>query len=505
MKLSYLIKSCTPVWLRTIEPATDPKADPEILSIHANAGTVKPGGLFIAIKGFKADGHDFIEQAIENGAVAVVTHKHIHSKIPTIEVKDTRKAMAAIAATFYGTPSEKIVLTGITGTNGKTTTAWLLESILKHAGHVTGVIGTVNWRYNDKTFDNPVTTPESIDLQQILATMQKNGVTHVVMEVSSHAIDLFRIRECAFDAAVFTNLTQDHLDYHKTMNAYFNCKKKLFTKFLTRGPKASRATAIINIDDDRGKTLHNSINYRSLTTSVTAGADIFSSNIEDTISGITGNLHIAERTIAFSSHLTGAFNLENILSAAGAAHALGVPLETIREGINACKDVPGRLERIDNSGDRHIFVDYAHSPNALESILRTLKARAPERLITVFGCGGDRDTTKRPIMGEIASKYSDTLIITSDNPRTEPPETIIEGILKGVKENTFSQVVVEPDRKIALETAVKLSRPGDIVVAAGKGHETYQVTNTGTIDFDDREVLRQAVTTCGFSAEVSRG
>ena len=498
MKLSYLIKACTPVWLRSIEPATNPKADPDILSIHSDAGKVRPGGLFIAIKGFKADGHDFIEQAIENGAAAVITQKHLHCPVASVEVKDTRKAMASIAATFYGNPSEDISLTGITGTNGKTTTAWLLESILKHAGHITGVIGTVNWRYKDKIFDAPVTTPESIDLQHILSVMKQNGVTHVIMEVSSHAIDLNRIRECAFDAGIFTNLTQDHLDYHKTMSAYFKCKKIFFTKFLMHSSKAGHAAAIINIDDEKGKKIQKALKCPILTTSKAAGSDIFSTDIKDDISGIQGILHIAGTPMKFSSSLTGTFNLENILSAAGGAHALNVTPEAIIKGINACKGVPGRLERIENSWGHHIFVDYAHTPNALESILKNLKSRAPKRLISVFGCGGDRDRSKRPVMGEIGAKYSDTAIITSDNPRTEEPMAIIQDILKGVPGSTPAKIIVEPDRKAALEKAVELSRPGDIVVAAGKGHETYQVTNAGTIEFDDRVILRRAMTNMGF-------
>lgn len=602
MKLSYLIKSCTPVWMRIIEPqSSDPmceNSDPDITSIHANASEVKPGGLFIAIKGFKADGHSYIGQAVANGAVAIVTHKKIEktefselclshnviSKPVLIEVPDTRKAMSSIAARFYGNPSDSMVVVGVTGTNGKTTTAFLIESIFNACGYQTGVIGTVNFRYARKIFDNPVTTPESIDLQRILRQMKDAGVSHVVMEASSHAIDLHRVRDCSFDVGVFTNLTQDHLDYHKTMSAYFSCKKKFFTKQLRRGVKADKSAAVININNSYGQTLVDEICTKSILNKnriniVTTEAfdnqtnkininipHIFSSGIKDDISGLRGNIHILSQStdfssaegittekatgnIAFESKLTGKFNLENILCAVGAANALGIPTQIIKRGIESCIGVPGRLERVENSSERYVFVDYAHTPDALESILQTLKLRAPARLISVFGCGGDRDRSKRPIMGQIACHYSDITIITSDNPRTEDPYVIIDEILNGIKnanayevklckessaghseceypehfgkkfieanmhqesalnkiskdsDNSKKKIVVEPDRAMALENAVIISNPGDIIVAAGKGHETYQITAQGKIDFDDRVILRASLAKHGFATE----
>lgn len=581
MKLSYLIKNCSPFWTRIIEPVlhhdTDNhfhnekshvSHDPEITSVHANAGEVKPGGLFIAIKGFKSDGHDYINQAMDNGAAAILTmfskahpdvfgdraNNLLHPPV-VVEVRDSRKAMSSIAARFYGNPSEAMVSIGITGTNGKTTTSFLIESILNRAGYNTGVIGTINYRYANQTFENPVTTPESIDLHIILAKMRDAGVTHVVMEVSSHAIDLHRVRDCAFDVGIFTNLTQDHLDYHKTMAAYFGCKKKFFTKQLKRGKKGETSVAIINIHDPYGQIIATELgSSRAITTAIgetskssiaiitnTTAADlennekaifpdsatipnIFTSNIIDDISGLTGDIHIkkstsssnqtqsnptikfkqteSEITIKFRSRLTGQFNLENILSAVGATYALGVSPEIIVNGIESCDGVPGRLERIENSCDRYVFVDYAHTPDALESILKTLKMRAPARLISVFGCGGDRDRTKRPIMGEIAYRYSDIAIVTSDNPRSENPDTIISEILEGMSGDDLkevnSRIIVEPDRAKALETAVRISRPDDIIVAAGKGHETYQITANGKIDFDDRVILKQALINCLF-------
>ncbi|SLM30692.1 putative UDP-N-acetylmuramoyl-tripeptide--D-alanyl-D-alanine ligase [Desulfamplus magnetovallimortis] len=589
MKLSYLIKECTPVWTRSIDPASDPDTDPEITSIHASAQDVIKGGLFIAIKGFQHDGHDYIDRAVANGASAIITDTKrdiqltikdpLATKYPVVaQVKDTRKAMSSIASRFYGNPSGSMVLTGITGTNGKTTTAWLLENIFNEAGFETGVIGTLNYRYKGQTFDNPVTTPESIDLHRILSDMKNQGVTHVIMEVSSHAIDLHRVRECAFDVAIFTNLTRDHLDYHKNMGAYFACKKRLFTKLLKRGGKNGKS--VINIEDDYGKELSsllpadsttvtclkadnhlcatlNGLNTKnhlctearqhkrdnfsgkkeptatpsmvsatpsmvSATSSMVSATPsmVSASDIEDDIKGLKGNIHIDRCSFSFSSNLAGDFNLENILCAAGAAHALGVDTNFIKSGIESCHGVPGRLERVENRGNRHIFVDYAHTPDALESILKTLKMRAPARLITICGCGGDRDRTKRPIMGEIAARYSDILIVTSDNPRTEDPDSIIADIMDGVnkvtpsikkstaetstlsenksigEDKTYSakELIIEPDRQKALEMSVALSKPGDIIIAAGKGHETYQIIKSGKIDFDDRLILRQAAT-----------
>ncbi len=488
---------------------TDARSDPEISSIHCNSRYVKPGGLFIAVKGFKTDGHDYIDDAFERGASAVISEKRIQGNPKVIEVKDSRKAMAAIAARFYGNPSEKICLTGITGTNGKTTTAWILESIFNAAKIYSGVIGTVNMRYGGKTFDASVTTPESIDLQKVLFKMKNAGVTHVVMEVSSHGIDLNRIAGCSFDVGVFTNLTQDHLDYHKTMAKYFSCKKRFFTKFLSKGPKAATALAVINIDSEYGRKIAASVTVKLITTSTDKNteSDIKSFDVKEDINGMQGKIRLNEKDFSFKSGLTGHFNLENILSAAGVAYGLGIAPEIIIRGIEKCSSVPGRLERVDNSVKRAVFVDYAHTPDALENILETLKKMAPARLISVFGCGGDRDRKKRPLMGEIAVKYSDFAIVTSDNPRSEEPMSIIEDILKGMKASDIVEYsaaeiksgfkdkgyFVNPDRKTAIETALAVSRENDIIVVAGKGHETYQVLNTGTIDFDDRKVLKNAL------------
>jgi UDP-N-acetylmuramyl-tripeptide synthetase len=500
MKLSYLVKDIIiPMDKRGISNSKL-DIDPEITSIHSKAQEVKPGGLFIAIKGFVKDGHDYIDEAFKNKVVAVVVQKRTGENLNIIQVKDTRKAMACIADRFFLNPTEKITLIGITGTNGKTTTAWLLESILKSAGHNVGVIGTINIRYNDKIFDAPVTTPESIDLQKIFYDMANSGVTHVIMEVSSHAVDLHRVDCCKFDIGIFTNFTQDHLDYHKTMNEYWKCKKLFFTKILNAKNKKGSPTAVLNIDDEKGRELSDLLSNKDiniLKVGIDKNTDLICKKIKNDILGIKVTLFKDDNRIDIHSSLIGDFNLENIMSAVGAAHALGISFEHIKIGIEACKNIPGRLERIENNINRYMFVDYAHTPDALESILKTLKPLKTvkdSKLITLFGCGGDRDPLKRKIMGKIAAQYSDLIIVTSDNPRSEDPEKIIEDILQGINiENTKKELIVQANREKALRAAVKLSNSGDIIVAAGKGHETYQILKQGKIDFDDRIILKEAV------------
>ncbi len=525
MKLSTLIKGCD---LRkgfelinetgSILGSWD-KID--ITSINSRAQEVEPGGLFLAVKGYSADGHDYIDQAIANGAIAVIAQTDPNKGKPgkkdlgydnLILVEDSRKATAIVAANFYGRPSKDLTLVGITGTNGKTTTTWILESIFNSCGFNSGVIGTVNIRYNGKSFDNPITTPDAIELQKILFKMKQAKVTHVIMEVSSHGLDQGRVEACEFDAGVYTNLTQDHLDYHGTMDEYFQCKKRFFTDFL--GPKSQTglAPAVINMEDDKGKSLAKSISYKKFLVShrvsdlAGQAADVFALDITDDINGLSGTISLAGKQFALKTSLTGTFNLENILCAAGAALAIGIDKEKIQQGIESLTHVPGRLEKIENRINRYLFVDYAHTPDALESILATLAQRAPARVITIFGCGGDRDRTKREPMGKIACKYSDVAIVTSDNPRQESPEAIVNQIIEGLQVDGVCELdratladnpekkgyFKEVNRKKALEIAVMISRPSDIIVAAGKGHETYQITNSGTIHFDDTEELVRA-------------
>ncbi len=501
MKLSELIKACPGVhrYMCTISDGNDP----DICLVCSHSASIKPGALFIAIKGFNADGHNYIKQAFNNGAAAVIAEKNPDRLDNVIIVENSRLAGAAVADRFYGSPSRDLVLVGITGTNGKTTTSFILESIFMACGFSTGVIGTVNIRYNAKVYDNPVTTPDAIDLQRTLHDMKNNGITHVIMEVSSHGLDLNRVDFCRFSAAVFTNLTQDHLDYHESLEEYFNCKKRLFTDFFTPDTKG-RCPVIINTDDPYGIKLAEQLPYRCTCVSTRDDSCICAISFKDTIGGLKADISLNDTVISIASPLTGRFNLENILCAAAAAHALGTDPEKIKTGIENCSMIPGRLEKIHNSIGRHMFVDYAHTPDALESILKTLRHGAPARIITVFGCGGDRDRSKRPLMGQITCRHSDIAIVTSDNPRTEAPEAIINDIIEGLEdfdrispetlaENPLEKgYMVEPDRSKAIEKAVFISKANDIVLIAGKGHETYQITGSATIHFDDREELEKA-------------
>lgn len=501
MKLSCLINACPKGKFPLLQAAMS--HDPDISSIASNSRDVRPGGLFIAVKGLVADGHDYIEQAFENGAAAVIAQTNPKQLDHVFLVENTRLSMAAIAAEFYGHPSKEMTLVGITGTNGKTTTTWLLESIFNACHFSTGVIGTINIRYKGQVFNNDVTTPDSIDLQKTLHGMKEAGVTHVIMEVSSHGLDLNRVDFCHFDVGVFTNLTQDHLDYHRTIDEYFECKKRFFTEFIA--PKGEKTTAaVLNIDDPRGEALLNELSCKTLAVSTKKHTPVFARDVTDTIHGLSGILHLDQDAFRLTSALTGRFNLENILCAAGAAFALNIGTEQIKKGLEDCRSIPGRLEKIDTPLDRFVFVDYAHTPDALASILITLEQRAPKRVITVFGCGGNRDRSKRPVMGQIACKHSDIAIVTSDNPRKEAPDAIVQDIIAGL--DAFTRLtdqgldaapstkgyLVEVDRKKALKKAIFISKPGDIIVAAGKGHETYQITNTGTIHFDDKEELQTA-------------
>lgn len=466
------------------------------------AQEVTPGGAFIAIKGFAADGHDYIDQALQRGASAVFCERVVPgSERFAIPVLDGRSAMAALAAEFYGHPSRRMTVVGITGTSGKTTVSYLIERILKTAGIPVGVIGTINYRYGGKIFDNPVTTPESLDLQRILAEMAGAGVTHVVMEISSHALDLNRVHCCGVDVALFTNLSQDHLDFHHSMERYWASKQRLFTHILPASAGRVDTRAVINIDDLRGSELADTLTLPMLTTGSRDGAAVRSGSTTVDAGGISAVVHTPDGEVTVRSALVGHHNLENILNAVGAAVALGVEKETIAAGIAALKKVPGRLERVDDPvGGRFVCVDYAHKPDALEKTLAAVKAVCRGRIISVFGCGGDRDQAKRPLMGEIAAKLSGLTVVTSDNPRTEPPDRIIEQIAAGVSRACDHRYlpgdlyggfdakgyVVVPDRREAIALGIRVSKPGDVVLIAGKGHEPYQIVGRKKFPFDDR-------------------
>lgn len=481
--------------------------DLEIRSVHYRSQLVGPGGLFVAIPGHAADGHAFIADAVARGAVAVVAERPVDIGVPCVRVADSRRALAQISAGFYQDPSTALRIIGITGTNGKTTTTYLVESMLIAAGGFPGVVGTINYRYAGKTFESPVTTPESLDLQRIMAEMRHSGTTHVAMEVSSHAIDLSRVEGCGFDVAVFTNLTQDHLDYHGTMEKYWACKQRLFTEYLEKGAKKDKAVAVINVGNVHGRELFSllqeSFPKRALISyAITGESQVHPVDFIQDGSGLQGQITTPAGSFSFHSALVGQYNLENILCATGIGIALALPLSAIRHGIQSLPNVPGRLEPVMNQTGRFIFVDYAHTPDALDNVLTALSAlKKGARLVCVFGCGGDRDRAKRPIMGKIAADHADVVVVTSDNPRTEAPEQIIGDIVAGIRQEKTPLLgmadlasgkkprgfVVVPDRKKAIRRGLMASGAGDILLIAGKGHETYQILGVKKIAFDDRE------------------
>jgi UDP-N-acetylmuramyl-tripeptide synthetase len=484
----------------------------QVSSIHYDSRTVTAGGLFVAIRGLATDGHRFVQDAVDRGAAALICETPVAAPVPVVQVTGSRRALAETAAAFYGRPSEALTVIAVTGTNGKTTVTYLIEGILRAAGLETGVIGTVNYRYKDRIFDNPVTTPESLDLQRIMARMRDAGVTHVVMEASSHALDLERVHACRLRLGVYTNITQDHLDYHRDMTAYQAAKALLFERYLTaeEGPGArnKQVRAVLNVDDTFGRRLYDRLPHTKLSCStVDSGADVRAVVTKADATGFTGRLVTPAGPIQLNSPLVGAYNLENILSAAGAAVALGIQPAAIAMGLKATHRIPGRLEAVPNTSGRQVYVDYAHTPDALDNVLRAVRPLTRGRIFCVFGCGGDRDAAKRPLMGEVAGRRSDIVLVTSDNPRSEDPAVIIDQILPGVVKalpraltaaeldegKALKGYLVEADRRRAIELAIRSAHSGDVVLIAGKGHETYQIVGDRVLDFDDGDEARQVL------------
>lgn len=499
MRLSQLVKTVT-----VIAMAGDD--DPEITGLYYDSRKVQPGGLFFALKGVASDGFAFVEAAVKAGAVAVVIEDdRTPAGVAWVRVADGRLAMSRLAAAFYASPASGLPVVGITGTNGKTTTTYLLESILEKGGLPAAVLGTVNYRFGNLSIPAPNTTPESVDLQGTLRKLVDAGAKGIVMEVSSHALQQRRVDGCSFDVGVFTNLTRDHLDYHLDMESYLQSKSRLFSELLVPDAQKPMRHAVINTDDEYGRRIAQAAACPVVTYGMESGADIRAENVEFSVSGISCTLITPGGNIALQSKLAGRFNLYNVMAAAGAGIALGLPLNSIKEGLEHHGQVPGRLERVENPLGITVLVDYAHTGDALENVLRTMTELKKGRIITVFGCGGDRDKGKRPIMGAIAGRYSDLSIITSDNPRTEDPAGILaqvrEGIASlGIHEYTASEAatfeakgfVTIEQRQDAIRLAVKAARPGDIVLLAGKGHEDYQIIGKEKFHFDDREVAAYA-------------
>ena len=479
----------------------------EVRDIVHDSRKVKPASLFVAVRGFHSDGHQFISQALQQGAAAIVAERQegptVPADTPLIIVEDSRRALALLANAFFGNPSQRLRLIGITGTNGKTTTTYLVKAIVEAAGHTAGLIGTIDYRVGDTVYPALNTTPESLELQRLLSEMVGLGVEHCVMEVSSHALALGRTVGCEFAAAAFTNLTQDHLDFHESMDAYFQAKLLLFSGL------PSESWAIINIDDARGVEIVRKTRARIITTGFSELASVRPAGaIRHGINGLMFDAASPAGTIPVESPLVGRHNIYNILTAIGLGTALGITSDQIARGLKNMKAVPGRMEKVDEGQSYGVVVDYAHTEDAIKRLLEAVREIAAKRIITVFGCGGDRDRSKRPKMGEAAINGSDVVIITSDNPRTEDPAGILREIERGLADDGFNISAAEgtrqgasgkkpylviPDRHTAVNAAVGLAGPGDVVVLAGKGHETYQIIGEKKIHFDDREVAREEI------------
>ena len=471
----------------------------EIRGLEYDSRRVKPGFAFFAFPGAHVDGRGFAAQAADKGAIATISEwpAPVGWAGPWIQVAHGRQSLALAARTFYGKLDEKLSLIGITGTNGKTTTAFLLDSILRQAGKTTAMVGTIEYRMGLKTLPAPNTTPESLDLARLFSELDSMGGTHVTMEVSSHALALGRVYGLHFHTAVFTNFTRDHLDYHGTMENYLAAKKLLFDG---SGGPAPRY-AVINRDDESGQQLTTRGNATEvLWYGLGKDATLRARHIRWVGNGQKFEVAFEKTKFEIFSPLAGRFNVFNILAATGAAMTCQLPPETIASGIAACSGVPGRFERIDEGQPFHVIVDYSHTDDALRNAIAAARSLEPRRVITLFGCGGDRDRTKRPLMGQAASELSDVVVLTSDNPRSEDPLQIMNDVLVGIRRSD-TKTIVEPDRAQAIRKALEEARAGDLVLLAGKGHETYQIFADKTIHFDDREAAREALRAFGFRRE----
>jgi UDP-N-acetylmuramoyl-L-alanyl-D-glutamate--2,6-diaminopimelate ligase len=467
-------------------------ADRAVESIAYDSRRVQRDGLFVALRGEKSDGHDFIDQAIEKGATVILAERAgKNSRATCVVVENTRRAMADLAARFYNFPARKLKLAGVTGTNGKTTTTFLIKHICEKAGMRCGLLGTVRYEIGERVLPAARTTPESLDLQELLAQIRDAGCKAVAMEVSSHALAQDRVRDLEWDVAVFTNLTQDHLDFHGTMENYFEAKAKLFT-LLSQQQRKKKPVAIINIDDRYGQKLVGKINHEISVVTFGTGlkADFRASNYRMEFGGTSYQLDAHGKSYLVRVPLIGRFNVANSVAAIAAANALGIGLREAVLSLGKSPQVPGRLEMVPAKRQFQVFVDYAHTPDALLNVLKTLRELEPHRLIVVFGCGGDRDREKRPLMGQIVDQNADLAIITSDNPRKEDPDKIIAEIEKGFRGNHFEKMT---DRAAAISRAIELAQSRDIVLIAGKGHENYQEFADHTVPFEDIQVARRAI------------
>ena len=476
----------------------------EIRRVVCDSRKVQPGALFFALHGAKADGNAFIRDAVKRGAAAIASEQSAPASLPGtvawIQVRDERKALAIAAANFFGRPADALQLVAVTGTNGKTTTTSLIDAIVKGSGAKTGLFGTIAYHTPLGDYPAPNTTPESVDLQGFFAEIRDAGGKYAVLEASSHSLAMDRLWSCHFQAAVFTNLTREHMDFHKTFEDYFAAKRRLFEGTGAGAPEV----AVLNGDDEFGKRLAG-LAKRTVTYGLESQADITTKKFQLTFEGLTFTAQTPNGKLNVVSPLVGRINVFNLLAAIGAAQGLGLSNEVIETGIRNLESVSGRFQRIDLGQPFLVIVDYAHTDDALENLIRTARELNPKgRIITLFGCGGEKDRTKRPVMGEVSGRLSDLTILSSDNPRSEDPLKIISDIIVGLQK-TAGKYLIEPDREKAIGVAMDEARAGDIVLLAGKGHENYQILADRTFEFDDREMARRTLRDRGFEGPSRNG
>lgn len=488
MELGKLLERVQPV-----EARVDQKTD--VASLAYDSRRVDKGCVFFAIEGEKTDGHLFVEDALQRGAVAVVSEREAPAEFSSrwVQVRKIRRALSEAARRFYGDPDLKLQLIGITGTNGKTTTAYLLNSILEAAGTRTGLFGTVEYRVGTRVVSAPNTTPESLDLAAYLHELAAGGAKAAVLEVSSHALAQERVWGFRFSAAVFTNLSRDHMDYHHDFESYFSAKRRLFEGLGTAPPEL----VVVNADDAWGRRLLALPSPRRITYGIESKSDVRVKRSSESLLGLSATLVTPQGELEIKSALVGRGNLMNLLAATATALGLGIPAEKIQAGLDHLSAVPGRFEKIDEGQPFLVVVDYAHTDDALRNVLEVARGLAGKRVIVVFGCGGERDRTKRPLMGEVAGHLSDLSVLTSDNPRSEDPILIMNDVLVGLQ-RTGMPYIAEVDRQTAIRKALAEAREGDVVVLAGKGHETAQVLKDRAVPFDDRVVARDILREMGF-------
>lgn len=476
--------------IRFRQQEKDLELDFKDLAYHTDQ--VKPGSCFVAIRGFKSDGHRFVEEAVKRGATTVVVEKKMSlpKTVMQVVVEDSRDSLARLSALFFAEPSRELSLVGVTGTNGKTTIVYLLEEILRADGKVPGIWTTVVSRYPNYISESSRTTPESYDLQKFLRGCAAAGVSNGFVEVTSHAVELKRAVGCHFDGGIFTNLTPEHLDFHGDMEKYFAAKEAFFTERLVVSEKPN-VWAVINYDDPYGRRLAKELSLKTIRYSLKEPVELYGKVVRSDLQGTSAQIDSSRGHFEISSPLVGNFNMQNILAAIGGAIQLGVPLSSIQRGVVNFRGAPGRLMRVENKKNLSVFVDYAHTPNALENVLSTLKPLTQGKLIVVFGCGGDRDTLKRPLMGGAVAHWADTIVVTSDNPRTEDPEKIMEEIIPGISKTGKRDFLRIVDRKGAIQKALELAGPKDCVLVAGKGHERFQEIQGARLPFDDAKVIRE--------------